>query len=180
MKDNKYTVTISKQIRKVFLTQLVLSLVMGFLGLFVILQAGGIAAYISGVVMVIVQVHFMYARGYEIADHDLKSYSILKPYKWKGFALALPIVAVTFILTILYNIIWANSILDSGYEIILNFIYIVWIIPYYPFTITVQGTVNILGMLASVLIPTLFLGLGYILRMKNFDLSKVTDKIMYE
>lgn len=182
MKDNldKYTITVPKQIKSVVLTQIVLTLVMGFFGLFLILQTGGIISYIFGAVMVVVQVHFMYAKGYEMADYDLKSYSKTKPFLVKGFLAYIPIIVITILLNISYYIIWSDALISNGIEILLNYVYVFWTMPYFPYTVVAAGTLNILGIIASIVIPVLFLELGYILRLKNFDLSKVTDKIMYE
>ncbi len=179
-KLDKYTVTIPKQLKKVCVTRLVLTLVMAFLGLFIILQLGGVIAYIASVLMILVEISYMYMVGYEIADHDIKSFSILKPYWWKGFALYTPIFVVSCIIGVLYCIFLSEGIVYTPYHMLLNFVFISWIMPYYPFTVADVGNISVIGFFASVILPMLFLGIGYIAGMKGFDLSKITDKFIYE
>ena len=122
----------------------------------------------------------LYASAYEIANHDIKSFSTLKPYNWKGFAFSGFVVGISIILFIVYKIVWMTGTLDNWGQVIGNILFLIWYLPYYCLVRPNCGAVNILGVVTAILVPVIASGIGYYAGKNQFDLSVVMKKYIYE
>jgi len=176
----KYKPTVSKQLRGYVKTLLMFFIVAGFLGSYMVLGMEGWAQKLACAVLIFCQFIVFYATTYDIANHDIKSFSALKPYNWKGFAFSSISVVISVILTVVYKVVWINGTLDNWGEVIGNVLYLFWILPYYTIILPDSGAISILGTVAAVLVPVVGSGLGYYAGKKQFDLSVVMKKYIYE
>lgn len=179
-KFEKYKATIPKQVGSYVKSQLLFFIVAGFLGSYMVLGVDGWLQKLACAVLIFCHFIILYSATYEFANHDIKSFSELKPYNWKGFAFSGIVVVVSAVLTLVYIMVWQSGTLDNWGEVIGNILYLIWFLPYYTVISPDKGSINIFGTVAAFLVPVIGSGVGYFAGRKQFDLSAVMKKYIYE
>ncbi len=177
---SKYKATIPKQVRKYISSQLLYSVVVGFIGTYIMFSANSFFQKLICMILILFHFFTLYSVTYEIADHDTKSYSTLKPHTWKGFAFSAVIALLSAVFLAAYAAAWKSGSLDSAVSIVFNILFVIWSMPYYPIVYPDHGSVQAAGIIVMFLLPIISSGIGYYAGMKHFDLTAVTKKFIYE
>ena len=177
---DKYKSTIPKQVWKYITSQILFTVVLIFLGSYVIFSLEGVWQKIACGLLVFIYAVSMYACTYEFAAHDIKSYSRLKAHIWKGFVFGLIPAAVIGLLWAFYAAVWSGGGPKTPVEFGIQVAFVLLTIPYNAFLIPYQGYVMIYGIIMALIIPIIMSGLGYIAGMKNFDVTVYFGRFMYE
>ncbi len=177
---DKYKSTIPKQVWKYITSQILFMVVLIFLGSYMIFALEGVWQKVACTVLVFIYAVSMYACTYEFAAHDIKSYSRLKAYIWKGFVFGLIPSAVIGLLWACYAAVWSGGGPETPAEFVIQVAFVLLTLPYHAFLIPYQGYVMIYGIVIALMLPVIMSGVGYIAGMKNFDITSHFGRFMYE
>ena len=184
--EEKYTDTITSQIRSVLWSHLYSSIIMSVMGLFAFwwFMSKNIWQQLISSAFIIAYACVMYSKGERLAKRDKYSVSTLKPYPLKGVVLSLSVSAITFLLWLCFYITWNYMSIDGSIEgvsgIIFNMLFMVWTYMYNGIMGAYHGGIHWYAHVLMYLVPTLSLGIGYFAGYKDFDISEKIDESMYE
>ena len=139
---------------------------------------------IFAVISLVVYFIFMYLEGYDIAKCDKKSYTKEEPYILKGFYLSWGVTLITVILYFVEYLVWkhmsVDGVLTEIWAVIFNAPFVLWSYAFSPIIGLQKGFMHWYGYVVVIIVPILFLGVGYIAGLKDFDMMAKLSKHIYE
>ncbi|MGN0149292.1 MAG: hypothetical protein ACI4C7_03475 [Clostridia bacterium] len=139
---------------------------------------------ILSAVFITVYFGMLYLRAKRFAVLDSKPYTPLKPSTLKGFLFGAVISAVTLLLLLLFEFVWAKFAPDGSIHGVIataiNVIFYFWSFPYNGIMGLSGGLMTWYSAALMILIPIAACGLGYIAGCKNIEFAERLEEFMYE
>jgi len=144
-------------------------------------KVGGI---IFTVVSLAVYALSMISVGKSICKNDKKSYTKLNPIWYKGAVLPVAIEFLNIVFVVTYILIWKNFHSENGFStifaVVMNLICIVWFSPYQKLFMASNGNISIYTYIIVMALPIVFSFVGYYFGIKNIDVTKKLNFLVYE
>lgn len=141
--------------------------------------------YIMDIVLSAVYAIMIYSAAYKIADKDIKSYSKHKAYAAKGIVLPVATLAITLVLTFLYDFsfkhVFADYDTQMKAQLVLQSLFKGWNFTFDAFRIGQNGTVSLLYWILSYVFMPVFSFFGYWAGMNRYEFGyKFFSKLVYK
>lgn len=141
--------------------------------------------YFMDIAMTIAYTVMIYSAAYKIADKDIKAYSEHKPYIAKGLVIALPIIMITFILTLLYDYTFYHQFADYDIEMRMRFIihniFRGWNFTFEAFRVGANGEISVFYWILSYMLAPLASFCGYLAGMNRYELGyNIMSRLVYK
>lgn len=175
---NKYITPL--QLAETAKTHLCVSLISAFVGITLPSFCEGVLKYVFSVIFMLIYALALYVKSEETAQHDGKSYTEQKRYKWKGIILPAGIYAVWLVLFVLYKFSWKYDIVSYNSGFINNLLFVVWNFIYSGFMDMNNGSFNSYAVVLIVLLPAAACFFGYFAGSVGFSLTEQIAKFVYE
>jgi hypothetical protein len=139
---------------------------------------------VLSVIFMAVYCSMLYLRAKKFAAIDNKPYTPLKPHMAKGFLFGLEISVVTFILLVLFKLMWTFFCVDGGVVGVIptaiNVIFYFWSFPYNGIMGLSEGLMTWYSEVLMLVLPIVFCTLGYVAGSKNIEIIEKFENYMYE
>ena len=181
-KEKKYSIT--RQIFSMLTSHLSVCFITGFLSVMLLgISKYFIAKLLLCIICILIYFAWMFSSAYSLAESDNRSYTPLKPYPLKGLVLSIGVALIVGIMWVLYRLSWHYMPMHENVSIPTLIVMILYIYITSPFTflININGEqANLIGQIISVAVPVAITFIGYYCGYKKIDLSKYTNKFVFE